>query len=168
MKVEELLREMTQAYVVSGDRKLRTTTRTINTCLDAWAKSGHENADERILEWLNKLRDADDFLSTGSNTLLRPDKWTYNAYLQALARSGKEHIGTTAEAILLEMETLHQKGHTYDVKPDVLTYTNVIHCIALSGQENAVDRALTLLNRLEDLHEKGSGDVRPNLFTYNW
>lgn len=156
---------MTESFIETGDRKMRPTTRSINTCLDAWAKSGLEEADERILEWMDKMQQTSH--TSNSRIVLQPDKWTYNSYLQALARSGKTNIGTKAEDILIEMENFHRKGG-YDVKPDVLTFTNVIHCIALSGQDDAVDRAVSLLNKMEDLHEQGCSDVTPNIFTYNW
>lgn len=144
---------------------MRPTTRTINTCIDAWAKSGEIGADDRILEWMERMKESDHLF--GRNFVFRPDKWTYNSYLQALARSGKPNIGTRAEQVIAEMEELHRNG-VHGVKPDVVTFTNVVHCIARSGQDDAVDRALATLIRLEDLHEQGHGDLRPNLFTYNW
>jgi hypothetical protein len=91
---------------------------------------------------------------------------TYNAYLQALSKSGDLNMGTKAERILVEMESWYQRGNL-GLKPDVMTFTNVIHCIALSRRDDALERALASLNRMEDLHSNGFGDIRPNQFTYN-
>jgi Pentatricopeptide repeat domain len=163
--VEELLLEMTNQFVTTGNHKLKPTIRSVNTCLDAWAKSGRRDADERILVWLNQMRSSSEPLGMG--IVLIPDKWTYNAYLQALPRSMKCDIGTKAVNILSEMETRHRSGCP-NIKPDVLTFTSVLHCIALSQQENSVELAMSILSKMEDLHEQGYGDLRPNLFTYNW
>lgn len=144
---------------------MKPTTRSINTCLDAWSKSGRRDADDHISKWLDRIRFSTEPLGPG--IILIPDKWTFNAYLQALPRSMKPDIGTKAINILLEMESRHRTGCP-NVKPDVLTFTSVLHCIALSGQENSVELAMSILGKMEDLHEKGFGDLRPNLFTYNW
>lgn len=155
---------MAANYAEFGDTKLRPTTRSINTCLDAWALSGRSDAAEKISGWIQKMKHS---ATNSSVYAVPPDKWSYNSYLMALARSGKDDMATKAEEVLLEMEQLHASG-VRDVKPDVLTFTNVIHCIALSGKSDAEKRAMAILNRMEDLHEQGFGDIMPNLFTYNW
>lgn len=161
-KVEELLREMNEEYAKTGDLRIRPDRRSLNTCLEAWAKSGADGADERIMAWITKMREAPE---SGQNQV-SPDMWSYTHYLQALSKAGKPRIGDEAERVLEEMEDLYRKGFT-SLKPNVLTFTNVIHCIAVSGQDDAVERALAVLDRMEDLHSEGFGDVRPNLFTYN-
>lgn len=96
-----------------------------------------------------------------------PNKWTYNAYLEALSKIRLPRIGDEAEKVLATMDEKARKGQ-YHLKPDVLTFTNVIHCIALSGADDAFERAYKILLRMEDLHASGYGDVRPNTYTYNW
>jgi hypothetical protein len=54
-KVEELLREMGDIYKERGDRRTKPNTRSFNTCLDAWAKSGQSEAAPRILEWIELM-----------------------------------------------------------------------------------------------------------------
>jgi pentatricopeptide repeat protein len=162
IKVEELLLEMNDEYAQTGDPRIRPNRRSVNTCLDAWAKSGLDGADERIMAWIQRMREAHE---SGQNNI-SPDMWSYTHYLQALSKAGKPRMGDEAERVLEEMEDLYRKGYQ-SLKPNVLTFTNAIHCIALSGQDDAVERALAILDRMEDLHAGGFGDVRPNLFTYN-
>ena len=124
---------------------------------DAWAKSGLEGADERILDWIKNMQDV---------ARISPDAWSYNHYLHALSKSGKMSMGDEAERVLGEMEELYQQGYQ-GLKPNVLSFTNALHCIALSRQDDAVERALAVLDRMEELHCMNYGDIRPNLFTYN-
>jgi pentatricopeptide repeat protein len=162
LKVEALLKEMYNTYNATGDVRIRPNLRSLNACLDAWAKSSIDGADERILGWIYQVRN-----DTKNGPLkIVPDIWSYTHYLQALSRSGRPRMGDEAERVLNEVETLYHGGY-HGLKPNVLTFTSAIHCIALSGQDDSVERALAILDRMEDLHAEGFGDVRPNLFTYN-
>ena len=184
--VEALLREMQEKYESTGKRSIKPNSRSFNTCVsnlgffccfwrqntdrfssfsqvDAWAKSSQPNASERIMDWILLMEDNAHNGISG----IRPNKWTYNAYLQALSKSSRPSIGDEAEKVLDQMDDLYRKGRI-GLKPDVLTFTNVIHCLALSGAEDALERAMAILTRMEDLHAAGHGDVRPNAYTYNW
>jgi hypothetical protein len=97
---------------------------------------------------------------------IAPNKWTYNAYLEALSKLRRPGIVEEAEKMLETMDERARKGQ-FHLKPDVLTFTNVIHCIAVSGADDAYERASSILLRMEDLHASGYGDVRPNCYTYN-
>jgi hypothetical protein len=160
--VEALLNDMYGLYNATGDIRVRPNLRSFNICLDAWARSSIDGADERILRWIYKVRNETKY---GSVNIV-PDAWSYTYYLQALARSGRAQMGDEAERVLKEVEHLYEIGYQ-GLKPNVQTFTSAIHCIALSGQDNSVERALAILDRMEDLHAEGFGDVRPNLFTYN-
>lgn len=162
LKVEVLLNEMYDLYNATGDIRVRPNLRSLNVCLDAWAKSNIDGADERILGWIYKVRNETKYCSVK----ILPDIWSYTHYLQALSRSGRPRMGDEAERVLNEVEQLYQSGYQ-GLKPNVLTFTSAIHCIALSGQDDSVERALAILDRMEDLHAEGFGDIRPNLFTYN-
>jgi pentatricopeptide repeat protein len=162
IKVESLLNELYEMYNTTGDPRIRPNLRSINACLDAWAKSGLDGADERILWWIQRAREDH---KSGIIKIV-PDIWSYTHYLHALSKSGRPRMGDEAERVLNEVEALYRGGYQR-LKPNVLTFTSVIHCIALSGQTDAVERALAILDRMEDLHAEGFGDVRPNLFTYN-
>ena len=92
-----------------------------------------------------------------------PNKWTYNSYLQALAKQRKPWSASEAERILAMMEEKSRNYRSNNLKPDVLTYTNVLHCIALSESDDSFQRAYAILSKMEN----GDGDVRPNVYTYN-
>ena len=92
-----------------------------------------------------------------------PNKWTYNSYLQALAKQRNPASADEAERILTMMEDKSKQLRSNTLKPDVLTYTNVLHCIALSESGDAFPRAYAILSKMEN----GDGDVRPNVYTYN-
>lgn len=162
IKVEALLNEMYDLYNATGDIRVRPNLRSLNVCLDAWAKSSIDGADERILGWIYRVRNETKYRPVK----IIPDTWSYTHYLQALSRSGRDRMGDEAERVLNELESLYKSGYQ-GLRPNVLTFTSAIHCIALSGQDDSVERALAILDRMEDLHAEGFGDVRPNLFTYN-
>ena len=127
--------------------------------MNAWSKSDDPIAAARIMDWIVNM-------ANSGQKNYRPDKWTYNAYLHALSKSGDPNMAEGAEKILDQMEEYYQNGWI-ELKPDVLTFTSVIHCIAVSGADDAVERSLSIVRRMEDLHEQGYGDVRPNSYTYN-
>ena len=162
LKVEALLNEMYDLYNATGDIRLRPNLRSLNACLDAWAKSSVDGADVKILGWIYKVRNE----TKNGPVKIIPDTWSYTHYLQALSRSGRARMGDEAERVLNEVESLYQSGYQ-GVKPKVQMFTSAIHCIALSGQDDSVERALAILDRMEDLHAEGFDDLRPNLFTYN-
>ena len=127
--------------------------------MNAWARSKSKEAPQRILSWISRFQD--DFESGRTDTM--PNKWTYNSYLQALAKQRTPSSADEAERVLTMMEAKNQEFRSNNCKPDVLTYTNVLHCIALSEAEDSFQRAYAILSKMEN----GSGDVRPNVYTYN-
>lgn len=109
------------------------------------------------MDWIKHMQENYD----SGKSPIAPNKWTYNAYLEALSKTRRPSIGEEAEQILEEMDAQYRiKGK--HMKPDVLTFTNVIHCIALSGAKDAFERAYAILTKMENLHSSGYGDVRPN------
>jgi len=158
-QVEALLKEMTELFKRTGDYSVRPHNRSFNACVNAWARSKSSEAPERIKSWIGIMQD--DFESGRTDGM--PNKWTYNSYLQALAKQRKPSSADEAERILSMMEDMNRQFHSNNIKPDVLTYTNVLHCIALSESDDAFQRAYAILSKMES----GDGDVRPNVYTYN-
>jgi hypothetical protein len=117
-----------------------------------------------IVAWINRMQASFE----AGNSTVAPNKFTYNAYLEALAKGRLPSICDEAERVLETMEEKARNSQHHHLKPDVLTFTNVIHCFAVSGAEDACERAYKILLRMEDLHSSGYGDVRPNAYTYNW
>ncbi len=91
--------------------------------LDAWAKSGGGRASaeraEEILEWMDRLH-------KGGNPDVKPDTITFNAVLDAWARSGDRMAPRRAEQILDHMDELYRAGNK-GVKPDTYTYNTLIN-----------------------------------------
>ena len=97
--------------------------------LDAWAKSGGGRAAaeraEEILEWMDRLY-------KGGNPDVKPDTITFNAVLDAWARSGDRVAPHRAEQILDHMDDLYRAGNR-GVKPDTYTYNTLVRFQARSS-----------------------------------
>lgn len=158
-KVEALMEELIEIYKSTGQASMRPTNRSFNACVNAWARSKSKKAPQRILSWIRRFQD--EFESGRTDAM--PNKWTYNSYLQALAKERTPSSADEAERVLAMMEEKSQDFRSHGCKPDVLTYTNVLHCIALSESDDSFQRAYAILSKMEN----GTGDVRPNVYTYN-
>ena len=103
----------------------------VQTVLDAWAKSGGGRAAaeraEEILEWMDRLY-------KGGNPDVKPDTITFNAVLDAWARSGDRVAPHRAEQILDHMDDLYRAGNR-GVKPDTYTYNTLVSCSHLLQTE---------------------------------
>ena len=114
---------------------------------------------------------------------IRPDIISYNAVINAWAKSRERNAARRAEAILRHMDRIHEDGSS-DVAPDVTSYTSVINAWARSGDPDSADRAMSILRRMEEISssggaggEEGEGEgmggrgtnpgARPNVLTYN-
>jgi len=115
------------------------------TVLDAWAKSGGGRASaeraEEILEWMDRLY-------KGGNPDVKPDTITFNAVLDAWARSGDRVAPHRAEQILDHMDDLYRAGNR-GVKPDTYTYNTLVRCSCTSSFFNATVYFCCVLTRLK-------------------
>jgi hypothetical protein len=85
-----------------------------------WAKSGGGRAAseraEEILEWMDRL-------CKQGNKDVAPDTISFNAVLDAWARSGDRNAPRRCEQILDHMDELYRAGNM-GVKPDTYTYNS--------------------------------------------
>lgn len=130
--------------------------------MDAWAKSGGgrkaaERAEE-ILEWMDRLYKS-------GNTSVRPDTITFNAVLDAWARSGDRMAAHRAEQILDHMDELYRAGNQ-GVKPDTYTYNTLINAHAKSSEKGSAARAEHVLEVMKQRYLDGDGDFKPNTRTH--
>ena len=130
--------------------------------LDAWAKSGGgrkaaERAEE-ILEWMDRLYKS-------GNYSVRPDTITFNAVLDAWARSGDRMAAHRAEQILDHMDELYREGNQ-GVKPDTYTYNTLINAHAKSSEKGSAARAEHVLQVMKQRYLDGDGDFKPNTRTH--
>lgn len=130
--------------------------------MDAWAKSGGgrkaaERAEE-ILEWMDRLYKS-------GNYCVRPDTITFNAVLDAWARSGDRMAAHRAEQILDHMDELYRAGNQ-GVKPDTYTYNTLINAHAKSSEKGSAARAEHVLQVMKQRYLDGDGDFKPNTRTH--
>jgi hypothetical protein len=92
-----------------------------------------------------------------------PNQYTYNIYLQSLAKQRTPWCADEAERMLKFLNEKSMDPGREELQPDVLTYTNVLHAIAVSGAEDSFHRAYSIMQEMEE----GDMDVRPNVYTYN-
>jgi len=84
--------------------------------VNAWAKSDEPGAADRIMDWIVHMQQ---YAERENKRGLRPDKWTFNSFLQALSKTGSSRMGDEAENVLNQMEEFYEKGWI-ELKPDVL------------------------------------------------
>lgn len=109
---------------------------TYNACLDAWARSCHPKAADRvedIVEHMYRLQKCGD-------ANVYPDSYTFNTCINAIAKSGVANSMARAERMLSLLEKRFEDGDL-NMKPTTRTYTCLIDCLAKSGEFQAAVRA---------------------------
>jgi len=156
---DQLMKEMNERYEQTKDPMLKPTIMSWNICFDAWAKSNEEDATQRIWQQIEALEK----MSDKGDVEVRPNQYSYNIYLQSVAKQRRPWSADEAERILKFLKEKSMEPSREELQPDVLTFTNVLHAIALSEAEDGFQRAYTILQEMEE----GDMDVRPNVYTYN-
>eukprot|EP00537_Pseudo-nitzschia_pungens_P002920 CAMPEP_0172370758 /NCGR_PEP_ID=MMETSP1060-20121228/39496_1 /TAXON_ID=37318 /ORGANISM="Pseudo-nitzschia pungens, Strain cf. cingulata" /LENGTH=950 /DNA_ID=CAMNT_0013096137 /DNA_START=404 /DNA_END=3256 /DNA_ORIENTATION=- len=145
---ENLLREMHETYLRSGNMEIRPTMQSYSVVISGIAKSRRKNAGERaerILEQIKEMAQSGDLDEP-------PDVILYNAVLDCWAKSSSTQ--ETASRALAFLKKMKQDG----IVPDAISYNTIIHCLAQSGM--TLDAELML----EEMKDTG---VQPNSITYN-
>ena len=106
-----------------------------------------------------------DKLHKGGNQDVKVDTISFNAVLDAWARSGDRVAPRRAEQILAHMDELYRNGNK-GVKPDRYTYNTLINVWAKSGERGSAARAENVLSAMEKRHRDGDQDFKPNTRTY--
>jgi PPR repeat family/PPR repeat len=106
-----------------------------------------------------------DKLHKGGNQDVKVDTISFNAVLDAWARSGDRVAPRRAEQILEHMDGLYRSGNK-GVKPDRYTYNTLINVWAKSGERGSAFRAESVLMAMEKRHRDGDQDFKPNTRTY--
>jgi PPR repeat family/Pentatricopeptide repeat domain len=106
-----------------------------------------------------------DRLHKGGNQDVKVDTISFNAVLDAWARSGDRVAPRRAEQILSHMDELYRNGNA-GVKPDRYTYNTLINVWAKSGERGSAARAEEVLSAMEKRHRDGDQDFKPNTRTY--
>jgi hypothetical protein len=102
-----------------------------------------------------------DRLNKAGNTDVKPDTITFNAVIDAWARSGCKRGPHRAEQILNHMDDLYQAGNI-DVKPDTYTYNTLINALAKCGDGASANRAQEILAIMEEKYLAGDKSYKLN------
>jgi Pentatricopeptide repeat domain len=106
-----------------------------------------------------------DLLHKGGNPDVKVDTISFNAVLDAWARSGDRVAPRRAEQILSHMDELYRAGNK-GVKPDRYTYNTLINVWAKSNERGSAARAEHVLSIMEKRFREGDQDFKPNTRTY--
>ena len=93
------------------------------------------------------------------------DTITFNAVIDAWARSEDKRAPERAQQILFHMDKLNSSGHE-NIKPDSYTYNTVLNSLAKGGGRSSGSTAENLLNIMERKYQGGDMGAKPNVRTY--
>jgi len=158
---------------------------TYNTYLDALARSDDDDAPDKAIAILSKMKkhqlhdnddDGDDNSTSSKHSM--PNTKTYNTVMNVVAKSKRRDAPYKAEKILNSMERLHAKNGgtttTTDddddsslVKPNAISYATLINAWGRSSNHDKVTKSLDVLRRMKKAHLDGNEDAKPNVYVYN-
>jgi pentatricopeptide repeat protein len=144
-----------------------------NTVLNAYAVQGAGSRASALLHQMEVMGETDE--------LVKPDTYSFNTVLKALANSNEKGSIERARLILDKMEKCFANGDTR-VKPDAITYNTVVSAYANNGgmtvgragksivTNNGGKRvgraAKSIVKRMEDRYLDGDLEVKPTSPTY--
>ena len=102
-----------------------------------------------------------------TNSLVRPTVVTFSTVINAWARTGSSKAAEKAEALLHQVQELHnsQGWPDVDVKPNTVMYTAVINAWANAGNAKRAD--LLLQQMYQEYAVEHNHDVKPGIRTFN-
>ncbi|CAB9528925.1 Pentatricopeptide repeat-containing protein [Seminavis robusta] len=157
----ELLQEMERQSSQEPDSfSLRPTARTYTSVINALAKNGKAQMAEEMLLKMHRAADK-------GNSLLMPNWLTYNAVIDAWARSKMDNSGAKAERLLACMYEFHREGFK-DILPDVVTYNSVLFAWGNSKSPRAGLEADRLVGEMLEAHktDNHTEQLKPDGGTY--
>ncbi|KAL3908613.1 MAG: hypothetical protein SGILL_008419, partial [Bacillariaceae sp.] len=155
---EQVLAQL-EGRFLNGDNNARPDKTTFLSTLNAYAKAGLPDAEERCDAMLGRMEHYREIFQLDG---LDPDRNVYNAYLNALAKSQRPSAVDKAEEILTMMET----SRNPDLRPDIVTYSTFIDCHTKCG-ERSLERAEELLRFVEGTYRRGDATLTPNAVFYS-
>mmetsp|Transcript_9236 Transcript_9236/g.11643 ORF Transcript_9236/g.11643 Transcript_9236/m.11643 type:complete len:919 (+) Transcript_9236:141-2897(+) len=130
-----------------------------NAVLNAYAAQGAGLRAILVLKLMEDMADRD------GNDSVRPDRYSYNTVLKALANSKEKGSIGKALQILDTMEEMSAKGYL-DIKPDGISYNTVILAYANHGGRGAGNSAERIVKRMENQFFNGHKESKPTSATY--
>ena len=132
----------------------------------AWCNSGHADAPLKAEALLRKLETNPQYpKQRGGMLVVRPNRLSFNAVINAWAKSRHPKAAVYAENLLIRMIKSYQSDPFSTVKPDVITFSSVLNALAKSkaaGKGNLTFSscfAFSVLNALAKSKAAGKGKV---------
>ena len=176
LRAEVLLEKLDGLYM-SGLEDAKPNRFNYNSLITAWANyrpDGYSDHDgDGNYDEFCSARKAEEILErmeqsyASGDQYCKPDIVSYNAVIDAYAKSSREDAAEHAEQILRRMGHLYKEGRV-DIRPNTRSFNTVINAWAKSGRgDEAADKAQNLLDMMTRLYEEGNSDtVRPDVHTY--
>jgi pentatricopeptide repeat protein len=124
-----------------------------NILLDAMRKRGESVA---ALELLNSLEREGE----NEDSMLIPDRTTYNTVLSALAREGRVD---DVQALMSRMDMLERS----DVRPDKWSFKAAIDALTQSTVSDKAARAEVILIEMLSRYRSGNNETKPDAYTFS-
>jgi hypothetical protein len=146
------------------NRPCQLDTTSVNTCIDAWARSGAPDAVER----------AEALLHAASQWAgVSPDRYSYTTVMKAWANSDRPNASEQCEGILWSMWERYRhratdEGIADPAKPNDVTYATAIYSWSKETRNpDAPFRAEALYKDMLVRYENGDHSLKPSLPVYN-
>jgi len=135
------------------EQKMLVTTIHFNTVLNAHATLGSGKRAAMLLKLMEDM--------TAQNSRIRPDLFTYNTVLKALAKSKEKGSIERAKEIIDTMEK------SDNIKPNAVSYNTLILAYVNHGAQGGVANTVRgILKKMETLYLNGVKSVKPTSVTY--
>jgi pentatricopeptide repeat protein len=158
-EAETVAADFHRQFYEAGNAAAKPRARNLAILVNAWAKSGLENAPERAETILQEtLRLYDEGLLED-----KPNIVTYTTVVECYAKSDRPGSAERAEALLDEMIRRARNGETH-LQPNSITYRSVINAYASRGQ---VEKTQAVLEKMIEDFRRGNKDARPNTQVIN-
>ena len=135
------------------------TTKLCNSVISAYAKSGDDDAPERVDSLLAQLEGR--FLS--GDATARPDKITFLGIFDTYAKSEVSNAEERCDLLLDRISHYRDMFDLESLEPDRIVYNAVINALAKSQQPDAVERVEDILAMMESSVDER---LRPDIVTY--
>lgn len=168
-RAQSLLDQMHILYEEHGWGHVKPNKITYNSVITAWARSRENGGlSAKCAEaLLRKMYDLYNDERYEYDEDMKPDARSWNAVINAVARSRDKDCANRAKFLLDEMGRLYNEGGNSDLLPDALTFGAIINAYANSLEEGASDKASQLLLHMESLYQLGFENAKPTTFVYN-
>ena len=158
---ENAERLLNQMIMLTGKRNLELNQACFTIVMDAWSRSGRDDAFEQAARVMQK----------GEELGHPPSSYSYTTLITALANCGDRIIDAPerAEALIAQMQADFVSGKNPYCKPTDAPFSPVIKCWVSSGREMAPERIDAIVLRMKELsehHEYDGIDVNYSAFRH--